>query len=469
MFDKRPSVRLQLPAIGAGIMKNKLFAPGRFPEIEHDDENVLAAVKWLIKAAELDRKMLDAAYWGQSGSVGISLRVIDMVPVVKIWKGHQCTPRFNDQDRLQSLIVHYPVRGSFLKSQLSLSVDREKTQLQDEGIYWYTRIVDETAIWTVQPITFDNWNPVDYDAYEEPTIKKLNSTHNIELDFPTAEWIRNGGVQIGCDGQSTFGLAIPNCIGLDYGLSQFQRGLNAAAVPTLTVKGRILNYERGGTVQVGPNSMIQLEDDRQEGPSLGHSGAGAEYLEMSGDGIKIGMEDFVKQVQHWTKDIMSMSNKDPDTIQGAISGKALEIINELPLDAVKVQQLAYGPYGLKRIICKLGNMLILLKHPKFEKVTPEKLEEINLKQKAPYPANPQEAQPLVNSVLSAVAGGTMHPDTGDSYLHAQLGISPRNLEEDATKVEKRRQQALEAIGKSDDLAGGPEDPMIYIPFSVPSV
>lgn len=457
MWDKRPSVRLQLPCVAADVIKNKLFAPHRFPHLMSDDPELRDSMKWLIRESQLDRKMLDAAYWGQAGAVGLTLKVVDEKPVAMIWKAKSCTPLMGEDDRLISLQVHYLVSGQhWMEMDPTIRTDVNGTKIDSQADYWYIRNFDIEGIYTMFPIPDKDWNPESGKADKLRIRKPLTHLYKedgIELKFPLAHWIRNSAAGDDVDGRSTFGLALPNCIHVDYTLSQMGRGLNAAAQPTLVVKGKLLSSQNGN-VNLGPTSMIQLEGDYKTG-EVERSGASAEFLEMTGKGVEVGMDMWVKAVFHWTKEIMEVSTKDPDTISGAISGKALELINEPFVDAVAVEQLQYGNYGLLEIVKKLANMLRVLKHPRFIKFSEEQIDECELDFPDMYSASAEEAQPLVTAITTAVAGGLMDHKKGKVYLHGQLGTKMDAVEDDsedsdkdAKESEAGRQMALEALGKA---------------------
>jgi hypothetical protein len=224
------------------------------------------------------------------------------------------------------------------------------------------------------------------------------------------------------DGRATFGGILDNCIHLDYTLSQFGRGLNACASPQLMVKGRILNFDqKSGAHVMGPSNMLQLAADRKDMNGISVSGADAKYLEMSGTGIEIGMGNWIEKIKQWTQEIMAVSRKDPETVSGAMSGKAMELIDEEFLDLVAVQQTNYGEYGMLEVAKMMARMLVKGNHPKFAGITEAQIDDCQLEYPKVYTASPAEVQMLIDAVLEACVNGLKDPEEGAQYLDSQIG------------------------------------------------
>lgn len=67
MWEKRPSIQLNIPTLSANILSRKLFGTKHAPHMRHDNEKVVKATKWIIDNAQLDLKMADVSFWAGWG------------------------------------------------------------------------------------------------------------------------------------------------------------------------------------------------------------------------------------------------------------------------------------------------------------------------------------------------------------------------------------------------------------------
>jgi len=427
MWERRPSVRLNLPILGAKLTSRKLFAGKHAPRLVHKDEKIQDALKWLARTAKIDWHMLGAVRMGQSGSVALTFAIVDEIPVINVWAGKHCVPKFDDADQLTELVLCYTVPGyEWMASNEGTRTDCDGKPIDVNGDYWYIRTYNDADIVTWQAIPAGDWEPVTgfIDSTKRDKIKELDKVpHN--AGFVPAMWLRNMPNGNNVDGESSFGRnALSNCIHIDYTLSQLGRGINYMAAPQLMVKGRVMNYEKtyGNTHVFGPAHMLNLPMDRSDPGGAGVSGADAKMIEMTGDGIKVGMENWVERIKVWTLELMSISRKDPNNIKGAMSGKAIELLDEDFIDFVQILRTSYGEYGSLEVAKRLSEMLIAAGHEKFKGISEKAIDEIEQEWPRLYSPDPEEIKQLVEGISGAITAGLVDPEPGVKWFQTQVDV-----------------------------------------------
>jgi hypothetical protein len=441
VWNRRPSVRLWIPSLGANLVSRKLFAGKHMPRVVHQNQKVLDALKWLIRTARLDLKMMEGAYRAQAGSVAFTFAVIDDVPVASGWAAQHCWPEFDDADQLENLMVAYCVTGAKW-IELGATTDVQHNPINPEGEYWYVRIFDKNAVVTCHPIPYSAWNPVNGDE----DLRRIKTEVPHDLGFVPAVWIKNLPGGDGVDGAPLAGKHLDDCIHIDYTCSQVGRGGNYASAPQLMVKGRILNYEKGtgGVHVMGPSQMLQLPADRKDGEQA-VSGADAKIIEMNASGLEITMEKFVMHVKQWTQEGIGISRKDPNTITGTMSGKAMELIDEDFIDLVQVCRTALGEYGYLMVLKLLCLMCIKAAHAKFKGINEKMVDELELEWPNLFSPSPQEVQYLVTAITSSIDAGLIDDVEGRTWLEKQIDKRSTSIEgEPKYKPKLRKKQDIDA-------------------------
>lgn len=418
-WERRPSIQLGLPLLAADITSRKVFGGKHFPRITHSNPKVVEAFKWLLKTARIDEEFCEVGIWAQSGACALTLKLVDSIPCVAVWKARVCFPQFDDAKRLTSLMLAYVIPGTeFLAMDKRVHKTYDNQKVDKDEDYWYIRTYDNEDITTYAPIPENDWNPVDGDKDLE--IVAMYTPHKAPV-LP-AHWITNLPGGDAPEGRSSFGTQLPNCIHLDYSLSQMGRGVNITASPTLVVKGRVVDYQHGGKVTVGPSSVIYLPADKSEPAGVSITGASADYLESTGKGIEVGMENFVMHVKQWTHEAMTINRKDPNTIKGVMSGKAMELIDEDFSDLYELLKNKHGNGGLLPVCIKLGKMCIAAKIPQFQGITEDELDESELAWPKLYTASPEEIQALVTGLSEAIGAGLMDQPPARVYFESQIDL-----------------------------------------------
>jgi hypothetical protein len=445
LWDKRPSVILNMPALSARISARRLFVGKHAPAFEFPDDGLKDSFDWLADTSNLFWHGLDCARQGQAGSAAFILKVVDGKPIIQVKPGKDCTPEFGDDGELLRFEMAYIIRGYEWLNKDAGKKDCNGAEISPDSQYWFIKIWTTEAVVTCLPIPVADWNPetgfaAESSGKKEP-VPDLSDFHN--LGFVPVVWVKNMPDGDSLDGLSSYGLALPNCTHLDYTMSQFGRGLNYMANPTVFAKGKILT--NGGSMSYGMDNFIQMPPDKRTAAGDSVSGADVKLLEMNGDGIKVGMEMWVEKMREWTKGLMSQSNLDHNKIKGQLSGSAIMLLDEDFFDGVELMKTPYGRLGIMKVIVMLARMLAIAGNSKFKGKgkSAEYFEELKPDWPATYEPEPQELQFLVDALNNAIAGGLMNVDEGSEILSMAV-------DKELTATEPEENDMLEQPGKGQD-------------------
>ena len=465
MWDRRPMVQLNIPMMTADCVSRKLFGRRHAPKIMHKNKKIMQAMRWLDRKAKLRQRFLDVAYRGQAGSVAVTLKIIDGLPVIKEYQGKYCWPKFKENNDLETLVIAYLVRGFEFQEILAAygvgAYDSDGQGLDPKADYWYVRAYTEMGVITHMPIKMKLWNPVDGDRQHLKILKEMTEFED-RIDFVTAVWITNITSRgAAMDGRSTFGGALDSLVTLDFGLSQLQRGINACANPMLMTKGRVLNYDpTSGALVLGPSNVLQFAADKKNADGTGVSAADAKYVEMSGNGIDSGLV-VCEKLKQWAQETIAVSRKNPETVKGAMSGKAMELIDEELTDLVDVQQSNYGDDGYLVAAIKLGKMSIAAGVPAFKGINPADLDDCELMWPKLYTPSPQDIVYLVQGLAQAVVDGLMPLPAAIFFLDSQIGLLTDMLDaetEELTEIDTSPPEAKPTPSADGESAPGVAQP-----------
>lgn len=418
--DRRPSRQLNLAAGVARKTARKLWSGRHAPRIHHPDDDVKKAVRALVRRSRLFRQMLEVTFRGSVGSVALTFDVGGdrAAPYVttQIWHAKHCVPAFDAAGELANLRVQYTTSGADLRM-----LGEGAGDLEPGKLYWYICEYNKTGKIMLRPVPREDWNPVDGFTSEEARERgfspweEQSAAH--DYGFVLGHWFRNLSGGKFPDGCATWGEAVNNWIDLDYTNSQLGRGVRYNAAPQLVTIGAPENA--AGGVMRGPVTHLQMPQAVKDQDSDVTVGAGdAKLLEMTGEGINAGLKD-IDGVRKMALEQISVSRKDPDTMKGPLSGRAMEYLDDDWDDLVMELRSAYGEDGflplLKRVVAAVGLYmrlnadlkadLLSLRWPRLFQPTPADIGQI-------IPALVQAVNPLAVSPQGAGEGrpGMMPPD-----------------------------------------------------------
>ena len=444
MWDKKPSVNLNMPALSARISARRLFVGKHAPVFDNKNKKVKEAFHWLCKNIDLFWYGLDCARQGQAGSAAFILKLAKGKPVIQVKPGKDCKPYYDDAGELEKFQLSYVIKGySAIERGLGPN-DCNGAEISPDSQYWFVRLWNKEAMATCKPIPISDWNPEEGFAQNSvgsfQPIKELSDEHN--LGFVPVVWVENMPDGDAIDGLSSYDLALQNCCHLDFTLSQFGRGLNYMGNPMLAVKGKILS--NGGSVAYSMDNYLQLPPDRKDTNGSSVGGAEAKLLEMSAEGIKVGMEMWVDKMREWTRGLMSQSNLDHNKIKGQLSGSAIMLLDEDFFDGVELMKMSYGTRGIVKVAIMIAEMLIKLGDtPQLAGIKSKDFEEMELDWPATYEPEYQEVQFLVDALNEGVAGGLMSVPEASEILSVAV-------DKELTPTEPAANDMLAQPGKEQD-------------------
>jgi Phage portal protein, SPP1 Gp6-like len=319
LYDRRPSVRTGLCRTVVDDSVSLLFSEARFPAIHSKNEKLRRAAQALVTESALCERMNEAAVKGSVGSVAILMRVLSGRVFFEVMDSTYLTPLWNPQapDVLLRVTERYKVKGADL-ALLGYDVDEAET-------YWFQRVWNADAEIWFQPL------PLTDAANGKRAAPDDGRTVTHGLGFVPMVWIRNlpGGDKI--DGVCTFEAAISTVMEMDYQFSQAGRGLKYAADPTLLIKEPAA--AEGDTLIRSASEALVVSEKGD-----------AKLLEISGTAAAAVIE-YVRQCREIALESMHGNRTNVDKLNGAQSGRALEMMNQGLIWLADKLRISYGQRG----------------------------------------------------------------------------------------------------------------------------
>ncbi len=396
LHERRPSVQYNLCAFVARKIARKLFAGRHAPRFAHENDDLKEAATALAREGFLEQKLLRAAVWGSVGAVCVTFKIEpdgaeQQRIVFEVWRAKWCEPEFDKLGELNSLRIAYLTYGYQFKAIYGVEKDDEGKPIDDGALYWHVSDID-TQQWIVyQPRAKDSWPPGD----EKPLLAmdelKQPTPHN--FGFVPAHWFVNLSSGDDIDGQCLFKDAINTAIDIDYTISSLGRGVRYNASPEVVLIGKRKNAdldERTGTMVIrGPTHVIEMEGTRRDSAGNQIGGGDAKLLEMSGQGIAVGLQ-LVETLRKFALESIAASRKDPDKIGGPQSGRAMEMLDDDPLDLYDEMRQTYGENGSLPLMRKAMRAAAKVKHALLEGVSLTDIDALAYYWPKPYQPGAQE-------------------------------------------------------------------------------
>lgn len=320
--ERRPSVRTNLCRIVVDDSVSLLFGEGNFPAVQLVDKDQQANLQRLLREAQANSVMLDAATRGSIGSAAIMLQILRDRVFLKVLDTENLTPQWDPEapDTLLSVTEQYKALGSTL-AQAGYTIDPA-----DSGeMFWFRRVWDaENETW------YQPWKVANLRA--KPKADAGRSVKHA-LGFVPIAWIKNlpGGDDI--DGAPTLLPEAIDCqIEVDYQLSQAGRGLKFMSDPTLVLKNDA-GEDEGQTIKGAANALV-----------VGEKGD-AKLLEINGNGVAA-VIDYVKHLREVALEVMHGNRASNEKIAAAQSGRAMELMNQPLIWLADKLRVSYGEGGL---------------------------------------------------------------------------------------------------------------------------
>jgi len=336
LTDRRPSVRTGLCRVVVNDSVSLLFGEGRFPAVHSEEETTRNRIRALISETRLAEVMNEAAVAGSIGSVGILMRVLQSRVFFEVKDTTFLTPtwRADAPGTLAKVTERYKISSGKLKV--------FGYELDDNGMYWFQRDWDDNSeLWYLPQAVQDANEGI------PPVIDDGRSVSH-GLGFVPMVWIKNLPTNDDVDGDSTFEAAISTVMEMDYQLSQAGRGLKYASDPTLLIKEPAIG-EGGDIVRSAAEAIVVSKD------------GDAKLLEIGGTASQAVVE-YVRCLRETALEAIHGNRTNVDKLNGAQSGRALEMMNQGLIWLADRLRITYGQHGLLSLIglvCQASNKLTL--------------------------------------------------------------------------------------------------------------
>jgi hypothetical protein len=331
LSQRRPSVRTGICRVVVEDSVSLLFGEGRFPIVEAATPELRSIIKELIAETRLGEVMNAAAIHGSVGSVAVLMRILAGRAFFEMLDTTYLTPNWSltAPDTLEKVTELRKVKAANLRA--------AGYNVQD-GEYWFQRVWDADAETWFYPISI-----IDFLNGKAPQLDPLRTVIH-GLGFVPMVWIKNLPSQDKIDGPCTFEPAISTVIEMDYQLSQAGRGLKYASDPTLLIKEPALADE-GSIVRSAGNALVVSEK------------GDAKLLEINGTAAAAVVE-YVHVLREVSLESIHGNRTNVDKLNGAQSGRALELMNQGLLWLADRLRITYGQNGLLpliRMVCLASN------------------------------------------------------------------------------------------------------------------
>lgn len=434
--DRRPSFQFNLFNMLANQIARKLFGGRHAPALVHEDADLQEKFEALKEEADLEEKMIEAVHWGSVGSVATIFSIVPFEKdkkklskvVVTNYRAKQCTPKFNKLNELIALRIHYIVPGCDFLAE-DIFVDCEGKAIDPALGYWVVQNFTDQEEIVYQPILGAKWDPNQF-SDTNPLLKRNEDTSFTHgLGFVPAHWHQyRTGKHRPYDGICYWEPAVTTILDLDYTTSQIGAGVRYNAIPQAVVKGEVLNTGSDGGLGRGAERFIQLKPDMKEGDDE-EKNSEVYLLEAKGDGMKVGLENYVSLEIRIAMQQICASLKDPDKVTTAMSGKGMEIIESEFHDLAQELRTIFGN-GYLKLLKKIAAACAIKHHALFKGVDTEAIDGLTLGWPPLASIGAMEFQALSMGLDVMIKMEIMTRDEARSYGLSQIDMPVQSANKD---------------------------------------
>ena len=317
------------------------------------DREAEGTVQSISEKLSLDMVMDDATDAASSGSCAIIIRATnEKQPYFDVVPGKQCKPKFDPRNPLKLVELEqlYPTTGELLAE---IGYEIKDDDLKKD--FWFRLTIDDQEEVRFKPMTADDYENLGGKRLDGSTIKWVRDEDNSwPHDWPVIPvlWVRSPGHggAMAIDGACVYGSIADFLVGIDYYLSQIERGYRYTADPLLAYKkGELAAGATPAGMREAPNQARARGTNgkfvkRLEGPIRVldvDSGGDAKWLELQGTALKA-FEELIKTFREWALEIAGGMKSDAGTTKGVESGRALEILYQNLILVLKRWRVALG-------------------------------------------------------------------------------------------------------------------------------
>lgn len=317
---------------------------------DEQDTDAEKQIQLLIEEIGADEIMSRATYLGSIGSAAIVARGLDEPdgkPWFEVWRGYQCTPKFDPKNptKLLELNTIYNVSGEALKlAGYTISKD-DLSQT-----FWVRILLNREIELRFKPMRQDRFERLGEEDKGVRIRWEPDQQYRHRFGMVNSVWIKSPNADTRTlDGPCIFGSAVDTIVELDYQLSQIGRAYKYTADPLLAIRRGELNVN-----QYSPSGSEPVRTDLEEGGAVRRDagntidlepGGEAKLLEITGKGLTAAL-DYVQKLREYALESIGGMKSDSETQKGAQSGRALELLYQALVIVVKRLRLAWGNRGL---------------------------------------------------------------------------------------------------------------------------
>lgn len=432
--DRAPSIRFNIPAMLSEQIARKLFAGRHAPSIVGNDDKTTKAAMALAEEAKLDSLMIQACTWGSVGSAAVTFKIVEgkgdkpTRVIANVWQAKVCRPKFDVYGDLERLRVNYPVEGHFFLEQ-DVTTDADGQPVKADQEYWYIRDYTTDREITYKPSKVskkDAWNPLEVKSPK--LVVGGEVAHN--LGFVPGHWFINLSLGDYPDGACKWQRSMPTMIEMDYRMSQLGMAVGYNSSPQVVIKGELMNMEEqsGGTIVRGPTRYLQIKPDLKDSEGFAQAGNDVKLLEMMGTGVEVALK-FVLACKKLVIAELSASQKDPDKVTTAMSGKGMEVLDQEYVDQLQEYRTCYSKNGFLPLLKKMTIAAVKVKHPLVEGVSVEEAAKLTLGFPQAHDIAPGEFMQLVQGLDLAIEGGIISLIQGQDLVRSQVDVPVVSFEQ----------------------------------------
>lgn len=427
LHERRPSARYNICAWVSRKIARSLFAGRHAPRFAHSNKALQEAATAIATEGFLNTKLLLAAVWGAVGAVAVTFRLDDSGEgqpriVFAVWRAKYCMPRFDVLGELSSLQIRYLTYGQEFISMFNIAMDDRGRPIAPGELYWFVKEIDTERETIYQPKPKDDWPPTEQAPLLPLPEDKQPEPH--DFGFVPGHWFVNLAGGEPPDGECTFKLGIDTSIDLDYNLSALGRGVRYNASPEVVLigarKNATINPSNNKTIIRGPTHVIEMEAPRRDPAGNMTGGGDAKLLEMTGQGIAVGLE-LVEKYRQFALEAISASRKNPDKLSTPMSGRAMEGLDDDPLNLMEELRTGYGDNGALPLMRKAMRAAALFGHRLLDGVDLTELDSLAYYWPKPYQPGAQELGQIGQGLVSLT---TPIPKAGPPTLPVNDGPKP---------------------------------------------
>lgn len=372
--DRRPGIEFDLPAIIVRDAISMTFSESKFPAIVYESKTDTEAVHKIVTESGLRARMPEI---GRNASIGSHVVVLDVfkgdvdddggILWFEYWGTWQCDPVFNRHKPwvLESITRTWDVKRSQLvldgydvealdKKWRKYELKKGWTKAADMGLTagprqyedWYMRrALDATKSVWFEPVPKHIYEKKTWDEWKEDA--ERSDVHG--LGFCPAVWATPGG-GTWPDGDCLFKGAIKNSFMIDRVFSVGGQAIITAGMPQLA------------TAKTGGANTFGTDSDGGETHGLGSGGPVnpddvLESAEVGGWWLVQMKADSIEALDKWARLVRSISIENcggsrisEDSLSGAKSGYALELLNQGLIWVVDQLRLSLGLGALMQLV-----------------------------------------------------------------------------------------------------------------------